>query len=105
MHWTRQHPTARKQHQCSICYRTIYPGEKYLRGCGFGEGTAWTWKECAHCEAFLFQCPGIYMDETYGRDDFSEYEPRSWQESIWKMRWRHMWRHGNGALAAVPSSA
>ena len=41
-------PRARKDHVCSDCGRTIGPGETYLRCVGFEDGTAWTWKDCAH---------------------------------------------------------
>ena len=48
--WNHSHPRARKAHRCDMCSRRIDPGETYLRGTGL-DGTAWTWKECAHCEA------------------------------------------------------
>ena len=54
-----QRPTARVVHQCGGCGRTIHPGERYLRQRIVDVGDAWTWKECAHCEAVR---PALFPD-------------------------------------------
>lgn len=97
-------PIARKVHHCDMCGREILPGERYERGAGFDGGTAWTWKECEHCQALIKVYPEIldWTDEGYNSDDILEWEPRTWLGRMRKMRWSHKWRHGNGDLALVP---
>lgn len=44
-------PTARKEHRCSECARTIRPGERYERVTGLWDGRWSTFTTCAHCRA------------------------------------------------------
>lgn len=43
--------TARKEHRCEECRRTIAPGERYLRHAIGGEGTVSVYLHCSHCHA------------------------------------------------------
>jgi len=44
--------TAKKEHQCGECWRTIGKGETYERLAGKWEGDFWDMKSCTHCSAF-----------------------------------------------------
>ena len=102
---TPTYPTARKIHHCDMCDREILPGERYQRDVGFDGGTAWTWKECEHCQALIKTYPEIldWVDEGYNSSDIDNWEPRTWLGRMRKMRWSHKWQHGNGKLAVVPT--
>ncbi|WP_454232169.1 hypothetical protein [Mycolicibacterium fortuitum] len=75
----RSRPVARKAHRCSMCYRTIEPGEKYSRSFNVDSGDAWTWKECEHCEAMVCilwkHFEWYAFDEGYNADAMGEFEP------------------------------
>ena len=65
-HYTDSHPRARKLHICDTCGRTIQAREIYRRGAGMDGATAWTWKECAHCELLIAWLGRInYLEEEY----------------------------------------
>lgn len=103
--WTHTYPTARKPHTCEFCYRTIVPGEKYLRGTGFGEGDGiHSWAECRHCEAFRIICDlGDEWDHTYSRDDFTEADfPDGSDAYVWQVSFLNKWRCYDGELMPVP---
>jgi hypothetical protein len=104
--WTSTKPTARKPHRCDNCDRTIDPGETYRRGKGLREdgGGFDTWKECAHCLAFLSAAPIVdwCWNEGYSRDDFQEFEPRTDDECRWHADWKRGWRDDMGALVPLP---
>lgn len=102
-----QHPTARIPHACDMCGRTIQPGEQYKRAAGLDAGTAWTWKECTHCQALLQVHPEIldWIDVGYNADSVTEWEPRTFEGMLRQSRFRRGWRHGNGDLAAIPAKA
>ena len=97
-------PRARKDHVCSDCGRIIGPGETYRRCVGFRDGTAWTWKDCAHCEAILslydLSWDGWYNDENFhewatdGHNDWSEVR----DAAGYLMRWRTR----SGTLLPIP---
>lgn len=59
------YPTARKRHACNLCDEGIRPGERYRRGVGFDDGTAWTWKECLWCERAAATYMRLYLDDEY----------------------------------------
>ena len=98
-------PRARKDHVCSDCGRTIGPGETYLRCVGFEDGTAWTWKDCAHCEATL----GLYdisWDGAYNDDIFYEWATGGhddWPEVRAAAGYLMRWRTRSGTLLPIPS--
>ncbi len=100
-------PVARKAHQCSLCYRTIEPGEKYDRQHSVFDGRAYAFKSCAHCQA-LVDIIGwdrlSWDDEGYSADSISEFEPASVAEARLIVGWRHKWRHRSGDLWAVPET-
>lgn len=54
------HPTARKRHLCSVCRRSILPGEDYWRQTGLNRSEAWTLKTCAHCERVV----GVHWEDS-----------------------------------------
>lgn len=93
------HPKARKPHQCCTCYRTIDPGERYLRGFGIYDGHASDWKQCAHCEAML---PYIDYDDTFSNDDYECWEPGNIRELRVRVHLNKKWRNGTGELYPIP---
>lgn len=102
-HFTDTHPRARKEHQCGGCGRTIRPGEKYRRGAGMDGSTAWTWKECTHCEVLVeWFCRIGILDGEYGPDDFADWEPTTINELRLKVGWRRKWTRRDGSLMDVP---
>lgn len=99
IHDTRR---ARKEHRCDDCHRVIRKGETYIRGVGLGDGTAWTWKECAHCRAIL-DLYVTYWDYTYNEDDFQDWEPQTVTELRAKVNYNRKWERADGSLVEVPS--
>lgn len=49
--WTETKRTARKEHRCSCCHKTITPGEEYYVHFSVFEGKATTGKICLACFA------------------------------------------------------
>lgn len=98
-----KHPTARKEHACQFCRRTIDRGERYLRGSGWEDGTAWSWKECAHCEA-VRRLYDITADGTYDEMMFDSWadEARDVAELRHAAGYRMQWRTRRGTLLPVP---
>ena len=99
--WTRSNPRARKKHKCSMCYRIIQRGETYMRGVTF-DGTAWTWKECAHCEALFTVMVNTWGESEYSADDADEWEPQTLGELRVKVQWKKAWTRADGSLFPVP---
>lgn len=101
-HYATTTPTARREHRCILCGRTIRPGEKYLRGAGMDGSSAWTWKECAHCDAIrdLARCDA--GDDEYGDELIAEWEPGTLAYMRLKAMWRRKWTRGDGTLYPVP---
>ena len=61
--------TARKEHQCEECSRTITAGEQYQRLAGNWEGSFWSMKSCAHCNELRTIIANIdpgFMESMYG---------------------------------------
>lgn len=100
-HYDRKNPTARKPHNCGSCGRTIQPGEKYLRGVGL-DGTAWTWKECGHCERLAEYVVALYDLDEYGGDDLHEWDPDGLAELRVKVQFRKRWTRQDGTLYPLP---
>lgn len=103
-HYADSHPVARKAHICDMCSRAIDPGETYRRSAGMDGSSAWTWRECAHCEAFarLAHCRS-WQDDGYGPDLFAEFEPATVAEARVRAQWRRKWRRLDGSLYPVPA--
>ena len=103
-HWTDTWPTARKEHHCFLCSRTIRPGEKYRRGVGLDSGRAWTFKECAHCRAVMDLADPTDGEYEYDDDVLIEWEPRSVTEARWRAQWKRKWERRDGDLYPIPSA-
>jgi len=99
-------PVARKSHTCELCRRTIRPGERYQAQHNVYDGHAYTWKGCAHCQAYAAV---IWADNDGWLDDAgldwmsaSDYEP----DTLWKLRlkaqYRRQWTRADGSLMPVP---
>jgi hypothetical protein len=98
-------PVARIEHHCSLCDRTIEPGEQYARHRMVGDDGPYVWKECAHCRA-LMKVYGseIVWDwyEGWGDEDVREWEPSTAEGREAQAHWRARWRGPDGALYPVP---
>lgn len=101
-HFRRDHRKARKPHTCSMCARRIQPGETYLNGAGMDGGAAWSWKECAHCDALLEYARTMDDWEYYGPDTIVDWTPETMQQARVKAQWTRKWQRGNGDLFPVP---
>lgn len=100
-HYHREYRKARKPHQCTICRRTIRAGETYLRGSGM-DGSAWTRKECAHCDvlaAWVVKCWGL---DEYGEDDVHDWDPETMGELRIKVQLNRRWTRRDGTLYPIP---
>lgn len=99
-------PVARVEHTCSLCGRTIAQGETYRRCRLIGDDGPYTFKECAHCRAFMDLTTvveaAISWGEGYSTDDFCEWEPDDFQGARWQVQWKRQWRRRDGALYPVP---
>lgn len=101
------HPTARKQHTCVLCGRTIERGEAYRRQVYVYDGRKGETKCCAQCEAFAkalyaagFEGEGggwFYLPEL----DASEVAYCGF--SLEHRRYRDRWRNDEGELV-MPST-
>ena len=100
--YTNTFPTARAEHRCEDCGRTIRRGERYRRGFGADGGTAWTWKECEHCH-WLIQIIEWYPWEGYGPETFIDWEPETLARLRLKALWRKRWTCADGSLYPVPT--
>ena len=100
--YRHSHRVARKPHQCMLCARAIAAGETYLYGVGLDNGTAWAWKECAHCDALRAYVYARYWDDHYDEELIAEWEPESVAHLRVKAQWRRQWRRLDGTLMPVP---
>lgn len=101
-HFHTETRTARKPHVCDLCTRRIDPGEKYRHGAGMDGTRAWTWKECAHCDALRDLAFRQWYDDEYGSDLIAEWEPDTIPHLRLKAQWKRKWRHLDGTLMPVP---
>lgn len=92
-------PKARKPHVCQMCGRTIRPGELYRRGVGLDDGTAWTWKECLHCEQLVRY---VNEDESYDDDLINEWAPETIGHARLRAQYRRKWQRFDGSLYPLP---
>lgn len=102
-YWHSTTPRARKAHRCCLCSRTIEPGETYRRGAGMGDGTAWTWIECGHCNEFVrVAYRRSWMDDGYDQELLIDFEPNDVAEARIRAQWRRKWRRIDGTLYPLP---
>lgn len=102
-----ENPVARKEHTCSLCGRTIQPGERYSRQRCIGDDGPYVFKDCAHCHALvkvLNEVEGDWYDTDFGYSmyDVAEFEPSTIRTARLKVMWRRQWRRRDGALYPVP---
>lgn len=98
-------PTARKSHVCSVCNRRIDPGEKYYRSRGFDGGDAWTFRQCAHCQAVTRLYDPRDSDDLISQDGhlyWTEDRARDVAELRAMAGFRMGWRTRSGALVPAP---
>lgn len=94
--------TARKSHRCMLCARQISPGERYMHGAGMDGATAWTWAECAHCDALRSYVYARHWDDHYDEELIAEWEPETVAHLRIKAMWNRRWRRTDGTLMPVP---
>ena len=100
--WAESHPKARTPHRCAMCRRAIEPGEVYRRSAGMDGSSAWTWIECAHCEAFVRFAFGRFWDYEYGEELLIDFDPSNVPEARVRAQYRRKWRRLDGMLYPVP---
>lgn len=103
-HFHSETRTARKSHRCELCRRTISPGETYRYGAGMDGSTAWTWKECAHCDAIrdVARADSWSVDDEYGDDLLHEWEPTTVPHLRLKVLASRRWARSDGTLYPTP---
>lgn len=102
-------PTARREHVCGECQRTIAVGEQYEAICGKCDGSMVRYKTCRHCiaaRAWLSRECGGWLFEGVLPDlqehwDEDGIHTRELGRLIHGMR--RKWRKRNGELMAVES--
>ena len=97
--------TARKEHTCSWCDRTIRPGEMYENGIGFdGHEESSTWVTCQHC-AYVLDHYDIMIDGEYTNDtlaEWAEYASEFVDEARMQAGYRNGWMTARGNLWPLP---
>ena len=96
-------PTARMEHQCETCSRTIKPGERYHRWEGV---TDWGWqtvKQCWFCYRLVcaLDAIGVNSEDEYGNEAYAWLPEVDWSDlyirddgQLWRDRheqWRYSW--------------
>lgn len=97
---------ARKPHTCSLCSRTIDPGEMYEYQRNIYDGHIYTWKQCVHCDAMCRMVHFDYsaqLDEGISPEFIADYWPRTIAEARLIVGWRTKWRCKDGTLREVPT--
>lgn len=69
------------------------------------DGTAWTWKECAHCTALVGHICDLWELDEYSPDLFHEWEPETLAELRIAVHARKRWMRADGTLFPVPHFA
>ena len=73
--WSEKSQTARKEHRCEECHRTIRAGEVYWCGFGKQEGSTYSSKTCSHCRVasdwLCRNCHGFLYSKVI--EDFGEH--------------------------------
>lgn len=99
--------TARREHRCYECGRTIGLGETYQRAAGSCWGEFWHAKTCAHCantRTHVVAYFPAYNEDYYG--GLGEHlvecawdEPRLLRLAV---NFRRRWRRRDGGLTDIP---
>lgn len=97
-HFVHEWVTARKPHVCQLCRRAIRAGERYQRCAGMDGATAWTWRECAHCDSIR----NLAVDGDYDMDSVAEWQPSTVAQTRALVLWRRQWTRKDGSLYPVP---
>lgn len=101
---------ARKSHTCSLCHRSIEPGEIYNRQVNAYDGRAWTFKTCVQCDRMNYEVGFAWIEYSYGNDAGYTHEtvhdwyPSTIREARLKIGWKRKWRHRDGTLYAIADS-
>jgi len=85
-----------------MCRRVIRPGETYLRGAGMDGSYAWTWRECAHCDAIRDLPRNEWGIEEYDWQTIADWEPRTVHLLRLKALWQKGWERKDCSLYPVP---
>lgn len=99
--------TARKEHQCNECRRTIDHGETYKFECFAYERQIWTYKTCVHCLAvrdWLTEHCGTFVFDMV-KEDFLDHKDEQPGRAVLRAMVamdRYQWRM-NGNLMPVPN--
>lgn len=99
MDYVDSHPTARKRHRCTLCDRTIRPGEAYWRQVIFN-GSAATFKTCGHCERAV-----VAYGRSAGEDEWIEEDVMEWLRGDHPALYAATlagWRFPDGELMPLP---
>lgn len=109
----RTQPRARKEHQCSSCYRTIAVGEVYERQDNVFDGQRYAYLICEHCRAItdrvLTLIPDYWYEDGFSEDTIAE-GMREYAETLADLRmlawFRRRWMQQDGTVvdlsAVVP---
>lgn len=101
-HYAHTRPKARVKHYCNLCNRVIRPGEVYVKGVGMDGATAWTWRECAHCDTIRDLRRNEWDIDEYDWQTIADWEPKTVHQLRLKALWRRGWERADGSLYPVP---
>lgn len=74
-----------------------------MRGSGYGDGEAFTWKECAHCDVFVQIVTRRLHEDEYSFDVLAEWdEPKTIAEARVRAQWKRHWTNRAGQIYPVP---
>lgn len=101
--------TARTEHQCGECHRTIKKGESYEYTTGMIDSHWSSFYTCGHCKAASkwldMVCGGYMMEEILEELDEHWYEYPEFR-SLWLARviagMRHQWNNGRMEVPELP---
>jgi len=106
-------PTARKEHRCAECGRTIGVGEQYRNEVYVFDGEMSTHKTCRHCLLIarpwlLHNCDGFIYGAVY--EDIFEHFPDGSEDTPMNVGrilvgMRRKWRRRDGSLMPIPAGA
>lgn len=99
-------PRARKPHQCDTCHRRIELGEVYRRVRVWEGDEAWTFRQCAHCDAVSRLWDTTDFDYCISESGFLSWSedrrPNDLTEARAIAGYRKCWRTQSGAFWPIP---